>query len=152
MSGTYLCSGQPVSAFVATYIGNTQGRELVNDNNKVVPDALQWRAATRTYGFASGDGQVIQVNELQVDQSGASSLIWYWYQTGDTAATNPVAIKATQAFDLLRMRRMNSTAYVLHTPVDEVVDASRKRLTRVARQLVVSETVAAAQTIPLVER
>jgi exosortase A len=152
MSGTYLCSGQPVSVFVVEYIGNTQGRELVNDSNKAVPDALQRRAPTRKHGFTSKDGQVIQVNELKSDLPGSSSLVWYWYQIGETAATDPVFVKLRQAFDLLLMRRVDGVAYVLDTPLREDVETSRERLARVASQLAARATVGGAENTSLVER
>jgi exosortase A len=135
-SGTYLCSGRPVNAFVATYVANTQGRELVNHNNKAVPDALRYRAGVGKGSFASAAGKTILVNELHVDQSAASSLIWYWYETDDTAATSPVVVKLNQALRLLLSRRTEATVYVLQTSVDGPLDMSREPLMRVARRLV----------------
>ena len=152
MSGAVLCSEQRVDVFVATYVGNTQGRELINDSNRPVPDALQWRTATRQHDFTSKDGQAVRVNELQIDRPGSSSLVWYWYQTGDTAATNPVFIKLKQAVDLLLMRPIEGKAYVLNTPVDEAVETSRTRLTRVARELAARATLGAVENAPLAER
>jgi len=145
MSGAYLCAGQRVDVFAATYVGNAQGRELVNDSNKAVPDALQWRAVTLKNDFTSRDGQRVRVNELSVEESGGSSLIWYWYQTGDTSATSSVSVKFEQAMDVLLMRRTVGTVYVLHTAVDQELGASRARLARVARELAPCEPARTAQ-------
>jgi exosortase A len=152
MSGAYLCAGRHVNVFVATYVGNTQGRELISDGNKAVPDALRWRAAVRETSFISKDEREIGVNELQVDLLGSSALVWYWYQAGDTTATNPMVVKLEQALDLLLMRRADSVAYVLHTAVDGTVDTTRERLAGVARELTAHDSIADVQKLTLVER
>lgn len=151
-SGAYLCSEQRVNAFVATYAGNVQDRELVSHLNRIVPDSVQSRAAFRKDGFTSTDGHVIRVNELQLDDFVSSSLVWYWYRTGDTSVTSPVVVKLRQAVDLLMMRQTESAAYVLQAPVDGVLDKSREQLTRIARALTAPEAAGAAQKVSLAKR
>jgi exosortase A len=135
LSGAYRCSGRPVNVFVATYAENVQGRELVNDTNKVVPDSMRGRADPRRFDFTSKDGDMIRVNELEVSETTPSSLVWYWYRTGNTAATSPLLVKFRQALDLLLMRQREGAAYVLHTTIDDALDTSRERLAHVARGL-----------------
>jgi exosortase A len=146
-SGAYLCSGHAVDTFVATYAGNVQGRELVNEGNRAVPAAMQARAAAGKHDFTSKEGKMIRVNELQVGGAESPSLVWYWYLTGDTPATHPVLVKFRQALDLLLLRRRESSAYVLHTPIDEDLDASRERLARVARELADPQTIDARGSV-----
>jgi uncharacterized protein DUF3485 len=90
---------------------------------------------------------MIRVNELQVGGAESPSLVWYWYLTGDTPATHPVLVKFRQALDLLLLRRRESSAYVLHTPIDEDLDASRERLARVARELADPQTIDARGSV-----
>lgn len=139
MSGSYSCSGHRVNVFVATYAGNTQGRELVTHVNRAVPEAVQQRAAVRSRAFSGKDGQTIRVNELQVDASGSSSLVWYWYRAGKTAAASPAFLKVEQVLGLLLGRRVDNSVYVLDTPLDESADSSRERLAAMARGLSANE-------------
>lgn len=152
LSGTYACSESAVNVFVATYFGNVQGRELVNEHNRAVPASMRGRAEIRKHGFTSMDGEKIRVNELQVGDTESSSLIWYWYRAGDASATGPVFVKFRQALDLLTAQESVAAVYVLQTRVDEGLDTSREHLARVARGLLDTKTAGAVGSVSWVGR
>jgi EpsI family protein len=151
-SGAYVCGGQDVNVFVATYSGDTQGRELISESNKAVPDAMRFRAALGASSFTSLDGREIGVNELRAGSSETPTLVWYWYRIGKKSATDPVVVKLDQALDLLLMRRTDSAVYVLETPAEHAVDTSRERLARVARELTARAASDGLPKVTLVER
>ena len=135
VSGTYQCSAGPVSVFVAGYNKNVQGKELVNDRNRVFPENWHRFAATTTQSFAAGDGRTVEVNEVRVQDGERESLIWYWYGVGDRTAIWPTGVKLLQAYELVVRGRSDGRLYLLQTPLVAESEPGRVRLRAVAREL-----------------
>ncbi len=133
ISGTYWCADTPVNAFVAVYLNNVQGREVVSDSNQLIPDAWRPLAALERQHFIAADGQRIGVNELGLNVSGSRSLVWYWYETGGEPVRSEAVVKLMQALQVLIKGRSDGTAYLLQTPVDTSIESSRLRLAHAAR-------------------
>lgn len=135
LSGEYRCSGEPVSVFVASYLDNAQGRELITKDNRLIPDDWQRFVLAREHRFTSKDGRTIRVNEMQVELPGAPSLVWYWYEAGGAAATTSAVVKIRQALQLLMRGRADGSAFLFQTPLGESLEASRRRLALVAGEV-----------------
>jgi exosortase A len=136
ISGTYSCSDAPVNVFVAVYLNNVQGREVVSDSNTLFPTNA-WRqiAPPERQEFAAANGRTIGVNEVQLDLSGSRWLAWYWYAVGDETVTSGAAVKLTQALQVLINGRADGSAYLVQTPLDASIESSRQRLARGAREV-----------------
>ena len=140
ISGSYGCFGNPVNVFVAVYLDNTQGRELVSQENRLIPEAW-WRfAAAGEHRFTAKNGQTIRVNEVHVKGPGAPALVWYWYSAGGEPVTGPVAVKLRQALQLLVHGRSDGNAYLLQTPLGGSLEVSRRSLAVAAREIEALET------------
>jgi exosortase A len=131
-AGTYFCSGKPINVFVALYLDNVQGRELVTEANRLLPEEWRRFAVRGEFSFAA-DTETIDVNETQFSAPGQPSLVWYWYTVGGKAVRTPTAVKLLQAVQLVVHRRADGTVYLLSTPIDESVEASRSRLSSAGR-------------------
>jgi EpsI family protein len=144
-SGTYSCPA-PVNVFVATYLSNTQGHEVVGAANRLVPDAWRRLATLRRAEFESADGRRVEVNELQVAADGAARvLVWYWYATDGETAAGEAAIKLRQALQTLEHGRSDGSIFLAETPLDESIATSRSRLARAAREVAALATLAARE-------
>lgn len=143
-SGTYSCPAR-VNVFVATYVSNTQGHEVVGATNRLVPDAWRRLAAPTRLEFAAADGRRVAVNELQFAAAGAQVLVWYWYATGGETVAGEAAVKLRQALQMLERGRSDGSIYLLETSLDEPIDTSRGRLAGVARDVAELASVPADQ-------
>jgi EpsI family protein len=143
LSGSYSCRGEPVNVFIAGYFRNTQGKELVSEENRPVP--REWRRFTQTgtNRFDTAKGRSVEVNEVLVDRGDASAVIWYWYSVGDRTATRPAVVKATQALEIILNGRSDGAIYWLETPfraTPAALHEDQERLAAVAREIEAART------------
>ena len=127
VAATYACAGQPIDVFVGLYLDNRQGRELIGNGNRLLP--ADWRrfAVTGTHAFVA-HGETIDVNETRLTGPTQSLLVWYWYAVEDRTATTPTMVKVLQALELIARGNADGSVYLLATPLDTSLDASRDRL------------------------
>jgi exosortase len=123
---SFSCAKRPVNAMVAGYWGTGPARET----HQLLPGAWHNLPAHTQEGFeASGHG--IRVNELR----GNGRLAWYWYRVGTRPVQSALGVKLFEAIDLIRLREPSSSVYMLETPLDDEIDASRRRLAQAATPL-----------------
>jgi len=134
MSGTYGCP-EPVSVFVAAYFENVDGKKLVNDHNRLLPSEWGRYSTTVDEAFENGAGGSTAVKEVRVREEEADSLVWFWYRVGERTATSAVRVKLLQALQLVTAGESRGEVYLLMTPPTPTLDAARKRLRAVARQM-----------------
>jgi exosortase A len=134
VAATYVCAGQPVDVFVGLYLDNLQGRELIGNGNRLLP--ADWRrfAVTGTHAFLV-HGKAIDVNETRLTSPTEALLVWYWYAVEDKTATTPTMVKVLQALELIARGHADGSVYLLATPLDGSLDASRSRLASAARAI-----------------
>jgi exosortase A len=135
LAGTYSCAGEPVDVSVAVYLENVQGRELINHANRLLPHEWRRFSVARTHGFIA-HGETVEVNEVELATPLEPELIWYWYAVGGETVTTPAAVKFRQSLQLLRHGRADGSVYLLATPLDDSLEASRRRLAVAGEQLV----------------
>jgi exosortase A len=145
VSASYRCPEQPVNVFVAGYLDNVQGKELVSEENRVIPDAWRRFVTAGTNRFDTVDGRSVEVNEVRVEGGGLNSLVWYWYLVGERTTTTPVAVKINQAIEFIRGGRSDGTLYWLETPLTATLPAAAERLASVARELEAARTRSSTQ-------
>jgi exosortase A len=135
LAGTYSCEGEPIDVSVAAYFENEQGRELITHANRLMP--ADWRrfSVAGTHGFIA-HGETVEVNEVELTTPLEPAIVWYWYAVGGETATTPSAVKLLQSLQLLRHGRADGSVYLLVTPLDESLEASRRRLAVAGEQLV----------------
>jgi exosortase A len=127
VAGTYSCAGAPVEVFVAAYLDNVQGRELIGHANRLLPDDWRRFSVAGKHGFVAGS-ETVEVNEVELIIPLQPSLVWYWYAVGGVSVTTPTVVKLLQSLQLFRQGRADGSVYLLATPLDESLEASRRRL------------------------
>lgn len=104
-------SGALVTVYAAVYRGQPQGRHDLLTFGNVAYDAHTWNwlaSATRSIGG-------ITVNEVRLQNSGGSRLLWYWYVIDGHATTNRAWAKLLQAWSRLRGASTKSSVMVIST-------------------------------------
>jgi exosortase A len=134
-AAAYDCGERSINAFVAGYTHNVQGRELVNEELRIIPESARRSAVESKAQFSSRAGISTEVNEVRAEFHGSPALIWYWYSVGDRSATSPAVAKLLQALQLILAGRSDGTLYWIQTSVDASLEVSRAHLTRVAAAL-----------------
>jgi len=122
---------------VAAYAENVQGRELVNDHNRVIPSEWGSFSITADQTFEDASGRTTAVKEVQVRGRGVDSLVWFWYRVGAHTATSTVGVKLLQALEFIKAGRSDGEVYLLETPLSPGLESGRQRLRAVARELAV---------------
>jgi exosortase A len=134
VAGSYRCGNEIVNVSIAGYWTQAQGRELVSDQNRFFPDNWRQFVTINRSQFETARGHTA-VREVHVAGPGRGALIWYWYVVGDQTATDPVAVKLSQALELVTSGRTDGAVYWLQTQVTPSVEAGRARLEAVARDV-----------------
>jgi EpsI family protein len=138
MSGTYACT-QPVSVFVATYLENTEGKKLVNDRNRLLPN--EWSVSPAVdESFENAAGERTAVAEVRLREQEGDALVWFWYRVGERTATSTTGVKLLQALQLIKAEKLEGQVYLVTTPLRPALESARQRLKDVAARIAADNT------------
>ena len=124
----YQANEGEVALFVAHYLYQRQGHEVINVGNTIVGSGME-RKVTRFERIevdVAGRSQALQ--ETMVRAPGGARLIWSWYEVGGTATTSPVAGKLLEIWHTLNGGSRAATAFALATNADDGLEPTRERL------------------------
>jgi EpsI family protein len=94
---TYAAGENVVELFVAYYARQTQGAELVNDENAIA-DTSEWTLESEQDRSVVIDGKRVSVRESAMrSPAGNHRLIWQWYWIDGQFTSNPYRVKFLQA-------------------------------------------------------
>lgn len=111
-SASYDCGGHRVSLFVAVYVQQQPGREVVSSENELIPDHLAARGARGRGTFDAADGRRVGTEEVAVGGQ-SPELVWTWYSVGRTPTATSIGVKLLEGIDLLLFRRAPSVLYLV---------------------------------------
>lgn len=119
----YQKGSDQVTLYIGYYPAQKQGKELINDTNRISNDEV-WRAIfPRARVEKTGNQQVL---EQQLEKSnGKQRLVWYWYRVAGRVTTNKYEAKMLQLLGLVTGRPQ---AYVMAIAKDNDDDADYTRL------------------------
>lgn len=126
--GSYRCGDYRANAYVAGYVNQQQGKELISFGNRIWPHDWRRNVIESTIRVASSAGAV-NVRQAFVQEQGRSMLIWYWYQVGDAATDSEIAVKLRSALHVLSLNPVRSS--VVAVSVDVPGDAGLPTLREV---------------------
>ena len=120
---TFERDGHRVALYVAYYEGQTDGHEMVNSANVLVPaEDPVWRETARgRAALANGSRQIHARTATIVGPRGAHDVAWWYWIDGTTTASDGMA-KALQAWSRLRSRPDASAAVFVYTEASERAD------------------------------
>ncbi|MEX2496041.1 MAG: exosortase A [Woeseia sp.] len=108
----YTCAGRPVSVYVAGYRHQEQGKELISSANRVWPN--DWRRFTEEGAFTlTANGASLDVREVRIDNLSRPSLVWHWYQVGETVTGSALFVKALEAVHALALEPVESSVVIV---------------------------------------
>jgi len=131
----YLVRGGRVSLFIAYYPFQQQGKEVINDLNRISNKKI-WRTKypqARVKHLQSHD----VLEQIIDNKKNEKRLVWYWYNIGGVITINKYEAKLLQLAGILTGRPQ---AYVVavSVPVNDDVENSRKFISDVVGDLKIS--------------
>lgn len=126
---TFDCNGYSVSAYVAAYRYQAQGKEMISSENRVWPHDVRRFAELTTQNIGTTQGTV-DVREVWVRDPVRPFLIWYWYQVGDVVTGSEIRTKFAEARQALSLQPVESSvvAVTIAGAKDEAQEALRRML------------------------
>ncbi|MGH7680481.1 MAG: exosortase A [Candidatus Eiseniibacteriota bacterium] len=113
---SYVKDGARVRCYVASYVNQRQGRELIQSSNAIVnPDDPIWREMGERQRRIDGAGLLVHETDLRARD--ARALVWHWYWLPDEFTASPVRVKLLQARARLSLHRDPAAVIVLMAPV-----------------------------------
>lgn len=109
----YDCNGIAVGAYLATYLTQEQGKELVSEGNRILPPGTAQIAESSATSFDALQGGSVRVNALDFSSAGNAGVSWSWYSIGSTAEHSGLRLKLREAFDAVLMRSSPASVYVV---------------------------------------
>jgi exosortase A len=119
----YHRDGDEVYVYIGYYPRQSQGRELINELNRIANDGV-WQTEPRSERAVSVDDRPV-LERVIISPTGKQRLVWYWYHVGGRQTTNRYMAKALEVLGLVTGRHQ---AFVTAVAVDIVTgenDAKR---------------------------
>lgn len=112
----YDCGAWSAGVYVAGYLRQEQGKELISSGNRIWPH--EWRRhvdeAEISLATEAGTGAVRQVYLRTPERS---MLVWYWYQVGDSTVASALGVKLLAIVYALSLRPVESSVVAIHVGV-----------------------------------
>ncbi|WNB78109.1 exosortase A [Methylomonas koyamae] len=135
-SRTFLNDGQAlVGLYFANFGDESQGGELVNSQNYLVPQKHKiWRMLRdRDHPVAWASGESVVVEEAVLNSSQRDLLVWRWYRIGDKTTDNAYLAKWWQLVKRLSGDSAPELLVVLYTETaNQDFDTARDKLRQIA--------------------
>lgn len=98
---SYRCGELHLHVFLASYGHQAQDKELISDQNHLVP--FDWRRDTRHRSITVevAPGSSVGLNETRVATTGRNVLAWHWYDVNGTPAHTRLRTKLNEALEAL---------------------------------------------------
>lgn len=133
---SYTCGAVQASVYVAGYLYQEQGKELINSSNRIWPHA--WRRYVDESPITlSVEAGAVEIREVIVRLPEHSMLIWYWYQAGDLLTGSATRLKLQAALYALALRPQEAsvTAVAMFADPGSNPSALRDQMEQSARAL-----------------
>lgn len=98
---SYVKDGHQVQLFIAFYIRQRQGAELIHSANRMA-DGTGWSRTASGTARARVDGAEHTVETTRMLNRGRARMSYHWYWVAGRYTADPYVAKALQAFDRLR--------------------------------------------------
>jgi EpsI family protein len=89
---SYTSGAKQVDLYIAYYLNERQGAELINSENRLF-DTKQWRRIAEGYAQAVVDGQEFSVYQAVLRSASVTRIVWSWYWVGGGFTSNPYYAK-----------------------------------------------------------
>jgi exosortase A len=114
---SYTSGAQHVHLYIAYYLNERQGAELINSDNRLF-DTKQWKRIAEGHERASVDGQAFSVYQAVLRSASVTRLVWSWYWVGGVFTSNPYYAKLLRVKTLLFGGPQGAAVIVLGVDVE----------------------------------
>lgn len=115
VSQSYTSGGPNVHLYVAHYVSERQGEELVNDENRLM-DRVQWMLIDTRPVQARVGSDVLTVRQETIrSRNGQTRVAWTWYWVSGQQTLSPIVAKWLRVKSRLLREPYNAAAIVLST-------------------------------------
>ncbi len=121
----YRNNGNAVFMYVAYYPVQSQGKELINDLNRIAGKSI-WKASNAKVRIAELSGIPVLEQRLKTD-SGRQRLVWLWYEVAGWRTTNRYAAKLFKVAGAI-MGRSRAAVIAVATDVSGDAENARQRI------------------------
>ena len=126
----YEKNGALVDYYLGFYRNQTQGRELINFGNVIVPRGdARWRIVAERDTTLGARGTTLPIHETLVRSPSLRYVVWHWYWLPDEFTTSRTRAKLLQARARLLLRRDHASVVILSSPYAGDPSRARARLT-----------------------
>ena len=114
---SYACGGYRTGIYVAGYLNQQQGKELISSTNRIWPHEWRRHVDETEVSFEAGFG-IADVRQVIVRGPDRWMLIWYWYRVGGMTTASQVEVKRLNAIQALTLRPAEASvsAIVISAP------------------------------------
>jgi exosortase A len=120
-SGSFACGDYRSSVYVASYLRQQQGKELINSTNRVWPRHWRRYVDETSVDLELGSGKV-SVRQVLVRAPDRWVLMWYWYQTDRSVTGSAFKVKLQAAAHALSVRPKEASLAAIAISVNEGED------------------------------
>jgi exosortase A len=122
---TYRLDGQEVNLYLAYYVRQRQGAELINSQNVLITQKQrEWRQTADTPHRVDLDGKTLEVRLAKLHTDREHLMVWYWYWVDGRTTTNHYLAKLWDAKIKLLGGRGDAAAIIVTAPyTDQGADA-----------------------------
>jgi EpsI family protein len=120
-----------VSLYVALYLQQQPGKELISSQNEMIPDYMAARGRRSSGEFKAWDGKSVETAEVSVGGE-SPELVWHWFSVGAKSAASDSRAKLLEAIDALRFAHPVSVLYLVAVsgPNDQQLQPVAERAAR----------------------
>lgn len=134
-AASFECGEHRVSLFVARYVSQRQGKELISTQNVIWP--RDWRrTAEVSVAEVELDGRITTVHRVHMPGGEPPTMLWYWYRVGDRVTSSQFAVKLIETANALTLRSPASSLYLVSVEGDDAAPGLEQTLARVAVELI----------------
>ncbi len=135
-AAVYRCADITIEAFVATYINQEQGRELVSVENVLVPARWIDSGSRQDAGLERTGGAALPVNQVEMADGTDTVFAMYGYNVNGRTARSAYAEKLLEMRAALSLRPVVARAYLINAIAPrERTDAMRARVGDLTRDI-----------------
>ncbi|RDE24824.1 exosortase A [Motiliproteus coralliicola] len=115
-----------VGLYIARYRNESQGKELINQNNRI-ETAAAWTMASQQVRQVQIDNQPFAVVETELRHLlGTQRRTWHWYGANGQTATNPLQVKLLQGINRLNGNQHPSQVTLISTDYEDSTRADQR--------------------------
>ena len=148
-------SSEPIGLYVAQYLEQKQGSEVVNSQNRLFNNQMpRWRIAEKNKKLVKLNGHEIEVVSAVVQGPRDNILVWYWYRVGGYRTTNNYIAKLREVKSKIIDGRRDAAIFSVATAIglgdrEEEIAMASKHLQQFVNDMVPNYEIALDHVVGL---